>query len=105
MTLSLWLDTYWGSAPSTLPSCLSLQVAGVTHLVQIKNIYPGLGNVDVFRHSGQVNYMWSKFPLVKKANRRVVTEGSELSNKWVSEDSGVAWGEGGRSPVHESKMS
>lgn len=99
------LGTYWGSAASTLPSCFSLQVAGVPHLVQMNNIYLGLGTFDVFRHSGPSQLHAVKLSFCEKASTRVLTEGSELSNRLVSEDRVVAWGEGGRSPVHESKLS
>lgn len=80
-------------------------MAGLTHLVQINDIQLGLGNFDGFRHSGPGQLHAARVSSCETASKRGVTKGSELSNRGVSEDSVVAWGERGRSPVHKSKMS
>lgn len=56
-------------------------------------------------HSGPGQLHEARVSSCETDRRRAVTKGSELSNRWVSEDSMVAWGETGRSLVQESTMS
>lgn len=96
MTLSLGLGTWWGSAPCTLPFPTGDKPNSAN---------PNKSN---FIRSWKCLYFQTFWPrsitcslgfLLWAASRRVVTEGSVLSDRWVSGGRMAAWGLGEESSM------